>query len=429
MINFANYIPFLSVAFFVLSYLLITLEHRFKINKSAISLSTAGILWILVVLSKINHEKISHLLEKTASEIFEIVIFLLSAMTLVEILIHYNFFDFIKIKLYKLNLKDNFQFLIISFLTFFLSAILDNLTVSIVMAQIARRFFRKENLLIVASSIILMANAGGAWSPLGDVTTIMLWLNNKFNAVEIIKYGFIPSFIFGLFSSFYLLKNIKKDTSDKKEETEIKFTRGEKLVIFISLISFTFPLIMNTLGLPPYIGFLLGLGLVWSIIELIQIRSQIKTHLEAEIDILLRKTDIASLKFFIGILLSVSALNTLGILEKLSFFLYTSTPNFTRLVFGNVILGVLSALIDNVPLTAIAIDIVKTTDPQLWVLLAITVGVGGSLLLIGSVAGVIVMGMIKDLTFEKYFRIAFIPALISYFAAILTWYLQYQLLH
>lgn len=414
---------------FIISYILITLEHNLKINKSGVSLFTAGILWILVAFSGISKSSISHILEKTGSEVFDIFIFLLAAMTLVEILINYNFFDKIRINLLKLNFDDKKQFIIISILTFFLSAFLNNITVGIVMMQIARRFFKKENLLIMASSIIVMANVGGAWSPLGDVTTIMIWLAGKFNASQIILYGFLPSLIFSLIFLIIMIKKIKKDTPDSLKEINIKFTRGEKLVITFALLGFLFPLIMNYFGLQPYIGLILGLGLVWIIIEFLQIRSKVRTHLESDIEILIKKVDFASLNFFIGILLSISALSALGLLHKLSLFLFGAQQEVSKIISGSIILGILSAIIDNVPLTAIGIDIIKTTDPQLWILFALTVGTGGSLLLVGSATGIVVMGIIKKLTFKKYFEIAFLPSLIGYFFAIGIWYIQYLLLH
>jgi len=424
-----EFFKIISIIFFLLSYLLISLEHKIKVNKSAISLFTAGFLWVVVGLTLKSKEKIIHNLEIAGSEIFNIVIFLLAAMTLVEILINYNFFDLIRLNLIKLKLKDKFQFIIIGIITFFLSALLDNLTISIVMTQIARRFFKKNNLLIAASGIIILANAGGAWSPLGDVTTIMIWLSGKFSTFDVIRWGILPSLVFGLISILFLSKKIQSNSQDIIEKNNnITLTRGEKLVIFTTLISFIFPLLMNQFGLQPYIGLLFGLGLVWIIIELLQLKSQVKTHLEGDIDKLVKKIDISTLKFFIGILLSISALNTLGILENLSIILFGHEQQINRIITGNIILGVLSSIIDNVPLTAIAIDIIKTTDSRLWVLLALTVGTGGSFSLVGSVAGVVVMGIIKRLNFANYFRIAFLPVFFSYISLVIIWLIQYFLL-
>lgn len=418
-----------AILVFVFSYLLITLEHKIRLNKSAVALFTAGFLWLITAISVKSKETLSHALEIAGADIFNIVIFLLAAMTLVEILIHYNFFDLIRLKLLKMKLKDKKQFYVIGTLTFFLSALLDNLTISIVMIQIARRFFKNENLLVAAAGIVVLSNAGGAWSPIGDVTTIMIWLADKFSAMEVMTYGFLPSLVLGAIAIVMLGNQIKGvSADDKTENREVKLTRGEKLIISMTLISFMLPLVMNYFGLQPYIGLLFGLGIVWILIEYAQIRSLVKTHLEGDIDKLVKKVDIGSLKFFIGILLSVAALNTLGVLESISNLLFGANQETSRLIMGNVILGLLSAIVDNVPLTAIAIDIIKTTDPNMWTLLAITAGTGGSILLIGSVAGVIVMGMIKELSFGKYFKIAFMPALVGYIAAVAVWGAQYYLL-
>lgn len=415
----------LGTIIFLLAYLYIALEHKLKTHKSGIALAFGGILWILVAASGVSPKILAHEISETGAEIFSLIVFLLSAMTLVEILVHYRFFDLIRIKLFKLGLSDRQQFVVISFLTFFLSAVLDNLTVTIVMIQIARRFFKGENLSLTVASIVIMANAGGAWSPIGDVTTIMIWLAGKFSALEIISWTFLPALALGLTSLVFFSKKIKGDTKDIEEEKNIVLTRGEKLIIASSLGSFGLPLFMNNLGLPPYMGLLFGLGVTWVIIENLKQISNHHTHLKANIDEFLQKTDIASLKFFIGILLSVSALKILGVLENLSFFLFGQNQEVGRIILGNILLGPMSAVIDNVPLTAIALDIIKVSSPSLWTLLALTVGTGGSLLVIGSAAGVIAMGIIKELTFAKYLKIATLPATVGYFVAIAVWLMQY----
>ena len=419
-------IPILAVSFFVIAYILITLEHKVGQHKSGIALSLAGALWILTAFVTPT-EELRHITLEAGAEVFEIVAFLLSAMTLVEILIHYRLFDIIRVKLAKMKFGDKKQFLIIGFLTFFLSAVLDNLTITIVMTQIARRFFRGKNLLVAVAGIVVLANAGGAWSPIGDVTTIMLWLAGKFSAFEVITWGILPSMVLGVIAASMMVRDIDNTMFDVQEEKSITLTRGEKSVITIVLSSFTLPMIMNFIGLPPYMGLMIGLGVAWMFIEFAKTRSRKETHLTASIDGLLQKADISSLQFFIGILLAVSALHSLGVLEVLSHVLFGEDPSFGRLVAGNSIMGVLSAIVDNVPLTALAIDIIAVTDPHIWVLTAIAVGTGGSALVIGSVAGVVAMGMVKELTFGKYIRYATIPALVGYAAAIGVWYAQYMI--
>jgi Na+/H+ antiporter NhaD/arsenite permease-like protein len=175
---------------------------------------------------------------------------------------------------------------------------------------------------------------------------------------------------------------------------------------------------------PPVIGILFGVGLTWMVVDIVKSRSNCKTHLTVSIEQLVQKTDIASIKFFVGILLSVSALSTLGVLEYVSTYVYGSVQTTVAVIRGNIIIGLVSAVLDNIPLTAIAIDMLKTTSVQHWVLLALTVGTGGSLLPIGSAAGVVAMGMLRELTFSKYVRIGFLPALISFFVGIGVWGLQ-----
>ena len=424
-----DFFTIIPIVIFLLGYVLITLEHKLPAHKSAIALALAAILWILASLQLNDKAKISHALHDAGAEVFGIVVFLLAAMSLVEILNHYQFFNFIKTKLIQLKFSDKKQFIVISWLTFFLSAVLDNLTVTIVMTQIACRFFKLPNLLVVTAGIVIAANAGGAFSPIGDVTTIMIWLAGKFTAMEIISQIFLPSFVLTLVSSLLLVRQLKDTDADVSELQTVRLSRGEKIVIGVCLLSFSFPLFMNGLGLQPYLGLLLGLGVVWQLIEYAKRRSRNTTHLEANIEKLIQNTDIASLKFFIGILLAVSALGTMGLLDSLSHFVFGPEQELNRVIIGNIFLGAFSAVIDNVPLTAIALDLIHITDPSVWTLLAYCVGTGGSMLLIGSVAGVVAGGIVKELTFGKYLKIATIPAAVGYIAGILVWFLQRGLIN
>lgn len=410
---------------FTFGYAAIALEHKLSVNKSALALLTGSLLWVLVSLTHGDHalQGLTH----AAGDIFSIVVFLLAAMALVEVLVHYRFFDVIRGKLFSLHLSERKQFVVISLLAFVLSAFLDNLTTTIVMIQIARKFFKGENLIRVSASIIIAANAGGAFSPIGDVTTIMLWFAGKFNALEIVTQGFLPAVALFIISTTLMLRGIKSETPDTSNEIVTRLTKSEKVVVAMVLASFLLPVVMSFLGLPPYMGLLLGLALVWLSVDVLKQMSKHRTHLEASIDELIRKTDIASLKFFIGILFAVAALGELGVLEWMANMLYGTAPSFLSMAGGNIGLGFLSAILDNVPLTAMAMEILPTTDASLWVLLALTAGTGGSLLVIGSAAGVVAMGMIKELTFAKYFRIAFIPALAGYLASIGVWSAQYFL--
>lgn len=299
------------------------------------------------------------------------------------------------------------------------------MTTTIVFLQIASRFFSGKNLLKSASAIVIAANAGGAFSPIGDVTTTMLWLANKFTAQTILTQAFIPSLTVFLTSTLLIGKSIVADTKDKVENA-INLGKVEWFIISLCLLSFLLPLFMTLAHLPPYFGLLLGLGFIWLVVDLARLQTPNSTTLSISIEKFFQKTDIASLYFFIGILLAVGALRHLGVLEDISQKLFTATPSPTRIIEGSIAIGGLSAIFDNIPLTAAAIDIVKTTDPSLWVLLALTVGIGGSLLLIGSAPGIIAMTIVKEMTFSAYLKIASLPGLIAFVLGIFVWFLQYS---
>jgi Na+/H+ antiporter NhaD/arsenite permease-like protein len=423
-------LPIIACIIFVIGYALITLEHRYRINKSVTATALAAILWGLITLSGVDTHRVEEAIHHLSGETFSLVVFLLAAMTLVEVLVHYRFFDLIRAKLFSLGLADKSQLVLISTLAFGFSAVIDNLTTTIVMIQIARRFFKGRNLLVAAGSIVVAANAGGAFSPVGDVTTIMLWLAGKFTALEIIVWGFLPSLSILLVSTALFVRQIVGDTQDDRPTTyeTVTLSGSEKLVVATTFLSFTLPPIAHLVGLPPFMGLLFGVGIVGLLVGYFANRhAHRESHLSMEIDKLLGKVDITSLLFFIGILFAVGALSFVGILGSISDSLFGENPDFSRLVAGSILLGLFSAILDNIPLTAAAIEILQTTDFHLWVLLAICVGTGGSMLVIGSAAGVVAMGMVKDLSFGQYLKIATVPAAIGYVTAIVVWYLQYTI--
>ena len=416
-------IKIFSIIIFLSGYFIISQEHTLLINKTSVSLIIGVFMWLLIFFSGDNPGMV---LPEYGSEIFELIIFLLSAMTLVEILTHFGLFDFIYTKLVSFNLKDKTQFFIITFLTFIFSTFLNNLTCTIVFLQISGRFFRGKNLLRAAAAIVISTNAGGAFSPIGDVTTTMLWLNNKFSIQNLIRGAFLPSFVVFLVSTFLIGRSVTPDTKDIKEGF-LKLGKTDWIIITLCFLSFLLPLLMTLISLPPYFGLILGLGVIWLVIDLAKIRAPHNTKLRISIEKLFQKTDIASLYFFIGILIAIGALRHLGVLEDISYRLFTDVPSTERIITGNIIIGGLSAIFDNIPLAAAAVDIVKTSDPNLWVLLALTVGVGGSILLIGSAPGIVAMSFVKDLTFSSYFKIATVPALIAYVFGVAVWLVQYYL--
>lgn len=425
-------IGYLAAGIFGLGYLLITLEQRFSTHKSAIALTMGGILWMLAALQLNNQpHELQELLTHAGNEIFGIVAFLLAAMALIEILVHYRFFDIIRAKLISLNVGDKQQFLLLMLLTFFLSALLDNISVTIAVLQISCRFFTGKNLIIAAAAIVIAANAGGAWSPLGDITTILLWLADKFTPFEVISYAFLPSFTLFVLATWMMYKKLNDDDFVKREEGDMeKLAASEKVVVATALGSFILPLFMNSIGLAPYIGLLFGLGLTWMAIEFAKSRSrkEHKSHLTANIESLIQTVDLSSIQFIMGILLSVSALGAIGVLSYISNSTLGAAPTESTIIGVNIGIGFLSSVIDNSSLVAVAIDAIPTTNTNLWSLLAITAGTGGSIFLIGSAAGVVASGIVKQLTFQKYLKVATVPALLGLLAAIVVWMLQYFIL-
>ena len=424
-------LAWIGAAFFILGYALITLEQKFSTHKSAIALTMGGVLWLLAAVHLHGGgDELTHAISHTGSEIFGIVAFLLAAMALIEILVHYRLFDLIRAKLIRMKVDDSKQFLIILTITFFFSAVLDNIAITIAMLQIARRFFTGKNLVLAAAGIVIAANAGGAWSPIGDVTTILLWLADKFTATEVIKYAFLPSFTLFTVATALLYRKLERGNTEIREPGDlIRFSASEKAVVGTALGSFSLPLLVSFVGLPPYMGLLLGLGLTWSVIELAKKggRGTNPTHMSASIDKLLQTVDLASVKYMMGILLAVGALSTLGVLLWLSQTAIGANPSEGYLIAINMGLGLVSGIVDNASLIAIAIKTLPMDDPQLWSLAAIAAGNGGSLMIIASAAGVVAMGGFKQLTVGTYFKLATVPVAVGILASYAVWYLQFKL--
>ncbi|MBI4733678.1 MAG: sodium:proton antiporter NhaD [Rubrobacteridae bacterium] len=408
---------------FLIGLVLISTEQRSGINKSAAALVTAGITWTIIA-GFDSPNVIEHLTE-TGAEVVEVVLFLLSAMALVEVIAHYQFFDVIKNRIFALNFNTKKQLWVISIFAFFLSAVIDNLTTTIIFAQLSRLFFKGKNLIIATALVVIAANSGGAFSPIGDITTTMLWLQEKFSSAQIITLGFLPSLLMYLISAFLLIMQVKNVPATDIETERITLVKSEKAIVILAFGSFALPFVFNMIGLKPYLGLLVGLGITWAAVDICKKKlNNHASHFTATIENMLSKTDISSLMFFSGILLAVAALNHVGILSTISHALFGANPDFTRLVAGSTILGISSSLVDNVPLTAAAMDIVRVSDPRIWVLIAIAVGNGGSALAIGSAAGIVAMGITKEMTFTSYLKYATVPVLIAYGCAIGIWVLQ-----
>ena len=422
---------------FVVGYVFITFEHQIGAQKAPMSLVMAGLLWVLVSWQE---DDFAHDMEEAGWEITQIVFFLLFAMTLVELISRLGFFELIRVKLLERRWNNTRQFVVLMVITFFLSAILDNLTTTIVMIEIARRFFRDRNLLVVGAGIVILANAGGAWSPIGDVTTIMLWLAGKFTAGEIVTEAFLPSAAHGIVATVFLMRAIDNEQvdDDSRETLRLSFTPVAKVMMTASLLCFALPFVATQLDLAPFIGLGFGFGVVGVLTNKFADRvgsplvepaagENHRTAMERDIEEVIKEVDFSSLIFFVGILLSVAALGAMGVLDQLSDTLFGENPSDARIATGSVLMGWASAVIDNVPLTAVAIDTVPTDDPRLWSLLAYCVGTGGSHLVIGSAAGVVAMGRVNGLTSTAYARIASLAVLVAYLAGIAVWIVQGQI--
>ena len=404
------------VILFLVGYVAIAMEHPLRINKTATALLLAVISWVILILfSSVNGIVLLPELSHHLSDISEIVFFLMGAMTIVELVDSHRGFRVVS-NLVKTRNQVSLLW-IICFITFFLSAILDNLTTSIVMVSILRKMIGDKKIRIVfASMVIVAANAGGAWSPIGDVTTTMLWIGGQISALNIIETLFVPSLISILIPLIYFsfkMKGEKLNEIEKDIEPPKPFSVHIFILGVLSLISV--PVFKQLTHLPPYMGILLGLSVLWVITELLHAKHERK---ELQVASVLSKIDLSSILFFVGILLTVAALQTAGILEHTAVWLDKAIPNIDIVI---TMLGIASSIIDNVPLVAATIGMYPLhlfpMDHKMWEMIAFCAGTGGSLLIIGSAAGVVVMGM-ENISFGWYLKKITLPVLIGYLAGV-----------
>jgi Na+/H+ antiporter NhaD/arsenite permease-like protein len=431
----------LLIAIFVLGYAAIVFEHNLKIDKAAAALVTGVLCWTVYIIGGADIHHAEHLLLEHVSEIAGILFFLLGAMTIVELVDAHEGFSVITSRL---KTKNPVVLLwSVALLTFFLSAVLDNLTTSIVMISLLRKLVKEQNMRwTFAGIVVIAANAGGAWSPIGDVTTTMLWIGQQITAGEIIHGVFFTAFV-SMLIPVTLLSFTLKGTLERPESTgELNnqyVTDGErKLVLVAGVGGLLFvPVFKTVTHLPPFMGMMFSLGVLWLITDLIHRKKAEEHRQHLGVIHTLRKIDTPSVLFFLGILLAVAALQAGGQLTDLAKLLDaqigTSSQNGVYLVGG--IIGLLSAIIDNVPLVAAAmgmypieLDAVSyfATDGLFWEYLAYTAGTGGSILIIGSAAGVAVMGLEK-IPFGWYLKRISGLALIGYLGGIGAYMLQQQL--
>ncbi len=406
------------IVLFVAGYLMIALEHVININKATFALMMCGILWAAYAVC--GHDpNLSEDMVTALGDTCEIVVFLIGAMTIVELIDRYGGFNIIVRHIHAKNKRGLMW--VLAFVAFFLSSILDNMTTTIIMVMMLRRMLsdQKERWLF-ACVIVLAANSGGAWSPIGDITTIMLWMKNYVSSVDLIVNLIIPSIVSVIVPTFIASRYVKPvaveslNTQDQRIGYEMSrhHSHLSVLILICGVAGLLFvPVFKTFTHLPPYMGILISLGFLWLLTELIVRKYRLDGKIEGRISQVVRHIDMSTILFFLGILLSVSALQQAGILNGLAHWLNDSLHE-PYLING--IIGVLSSIVDNVPLVAACMNmypvmtdsmIAASADPAyaaffvedglFWHLLTFCAGVGGSLLIIGSAAGVVAMGIEK----------------------------------
>jgi Na+/H+ antiporter NhaD/arsenite permease-like protein len=423
----------IAVVFFI-AYAAIALEHPLKINKSASALVGAGLLWTIYAMSMGDAKLVSAQLGESLMGTAQIVFFLMGAMTIVEVVDAHNGFEVITKRIRTSELSTLMW--LVGLVTFFLSAILDNLTTTIVMISLMRKLLAKhEDRLFFAGIIVIAANSGGAWSPIGDVTTTMLWIGGQITSLAIIKAVFLPavvSLLVPLAITAYVLRGRPVEAPDTSEASVSHRTPKfeSNLMFFLGLgVLVAVPAFKTVTNLPPFIGILFGLGILWLIGDLIHRHKDDEEKQHLTLVHALSRIDMSSIVFFIGILLAVATLEHTHILTSLAQWLDQTVGRLDVIV---VIIGLVSAVVDNVPLVAAAMGMydmaVYPPDHFLWEFLAYCAGTGGSILIIGSAAGVAAMGLEKIHFFWYVKKISGL-ALVGYLAGAATYVIQFRLLH
>ena len=428
----------IMIIVFILGYLAIALEHPIKVDKAATALIIGGISWALFAFSGIDQHTLTHEIKHHIVDIAEILFFLLGAMTIVELVDAHQGFSIITDRI-TTNKKISLIW-ILSIITFFFSAVLDNLTTAIVMATLLPKLIKdKETLWLFAGVLILSANAGGAWSPIGDITTIMLWIGGQVSAGSIIPSIIIPSIVCALIPLIYLSFKLKGEVErptitlldEHKSNPTTSFERN--LIFYLGVAGLLFvPIFKTTTHLPPYLGMMLSLGILWVVTEVIHRSKNHEIKSQLSVIAVLKKIDTPTIFFFLGILLAVASLQSAGQLDIVAKYLDTTFNGQTAegVYVINIIIGLLSSIVDNVPLVAGAMGMYPIADNGLyaadglfWEFLAYCAGTGGSVLIIGSAAGVAVMGILK-IDFIWYLKKISVLALFGYIAGAATYILM-----
>ncbi|MCX6248230.1 MAG: sodium:proton antiporter NhaD [Bacteroidetes bacterium] len=410
----------LIIITFIAGYAAIVTEHKIHVNKAASALIAGALTWTIFILFSPVKEPVTEAIGEHMADISGILFFLLGAMTIVELIDSHDGFDIITERIRTRNRRKLLW--IICIITFFLSALLDNLTTTIVMVSLTRKLLNEErDRWFMAGAVIIAANAGGAWSPMGDVSTTMLWIGQQITAVNIILKLILPSLVCLLVPLTIATFMIKPGLIDRPADSEVKkskiFPSEKSLVFFSGMFLLLFVPVFKTIThLPPFMPMLLALGMMWGLTEIMHRKKNEKDKGAYSVVHALRKIDTSTILFFLGILLCVSALQSSGILITWAEYLMKNIPNQSVTIL---VIGILSAIVDNVPLVAAVQKMypltVYPTDHYFWEFLAYASGTGGSILIIGSAAGVAAMGMEK-ITFFWFLKRFALLALLGYFA-------------
>lgn len=410
-------VEILMIATFVVGYALITIEHITRINKTSIALLMAIICWFLQFIN-IQESKESNLLylSEHLANISQVIFFLFCALIIVETINTHKGFSLISRNIH-IHSKQKLLW-VAGLITFFLSAVLDNLTTTIIMVSLLRKLTDVgEDRLLIGGAIVIAANAGGAWTPIGDVTTTMLWIGGQISTVQVMKVLFLPSILCLVAALAILHFQLKGDFKQVKEEKEEEIEPMGTLVFWLGVGSLILvPVLKITTGLPPFMGIIFGLGLLWLITDIIHSRYEDREHLQ--VPHIMARIDASGVLFFLGILLAIDALHTAGLLDQLAQWMNRTIGNMDVIA---VAIGLVSSIVDNVPLVAAAMGMYDVNlfpkDSSFWNLIAYCAGTGGSILVVGSAAGVAFMGLEK-VQFLWYMRRLGLAAFVGYFAGI-----------
>lgn len=421
------------IIIFILGYIAIAVEHPIKINKTASALLTGVLCWTIYSILGSDKHVISEQLTEHLGELSGILFFLMGAMTIVELIDAHDGFDVITTSITTSNKRKLLW--IICFLSFILSALLDNLTTAIVMVSLLRKLIenRKDRLFFIGM-VVIAANAGGAWSPIGDVTTTMLWIGGQVTASNIIVKLIVPSLVCLIVPLIIVSLKLKGRITLPAltvNKTGTQLSKNERNIIFFTGIGglVFVPIFKTITHLPPFMGVLFALGILWIVTEVIHSKKDEEEKDALSVVHALQKIDVPSILFFLGILVAIAALQSTGQLSALAQIMNEKIGNLNIIVPA---IGLLSAIVDNVPLVAASMGMYDISsyppDSYLWEFIAYCAGTGGSILIIGSAAGVAAMGM-ERIDFMWYLKKISWLAAIGYFAGALCYMLQEYILH